>query len=96
MRYKANPGVVTTEPAVRLLYLMTRYLPLSDAEARAMACHDGRDIYDNRTYGFFIEVVKGDQRNFVAAFNRNCLAEKTSLLIVCTYNVTLTDIAENQ
>jgi hypothetical protein len=37
----------------------------------------------------FIEVNKGSQLNFVAAFNRNCLVKKKSLVIVCTYKQTL-------
>jgi hypothetical protein len=38
-----------------------------------------------RVHQIFIEVVKGGQRNFVAAFNRDCLAKEKPLIIVCTY-----------
>ncbi len=34
--------------AVRSLYLVTQYIPLSDAEAQAIAYHDGQYISDNK------------------------------------------------
>lgn len=34
--------------AVRSLYLATQYIPLTDAEAQAIAYHDGQYIDDNK------------------------------------------------
>jgi len=34
--------------AVRSLYLVTKYIPLSDSEAQAIAYHDGQYINDNK------------------------------------------------
>jgi len=48
MRYKINPDVVTMGLAVRSLYLVTQYIPLSPAEAQAIAYHDGQYIQDNK------------------------------------------------
>ena len=49
MRYKANPDVVAMGLAIRSLYLVTQYIPLSEAEAQAIAYHDGQYIQDNKT-----------------------------------------------
>jgi hypothetical protein len=49
IRYKINPEVVAMGLAVRSLYLATQYIPLSDAEAQAIAYHDGQYIDDNQT-----------------------------------------------
>lgn len=46
--YKTNPDVVTMGLAVRSLYLVLQYIPLSDAEAQAITYHDGQYINDNR------------------------------------------------
>lgn len=48
IRYKINPEVVDMGLAVRSLYLVTKYIPLSDAEAQAIAYHDGQYIDDNK------------------------------------------------
>ncbi|MBW6485468.1 MAG: hypothetical protein K0B01_04870 [Syntrophobacterales bacterium] len=48
IRYKINPEVVAMGLAVRSLYLVAQYIPLSDAEAQAIAYHDGQYIEDNR------------------------------------------------
>jgi hypothetical protein len=48
IRYKINPDVVAMGLAVRSLYLVTQYIPLSDAEAQAIAYHDGQYIEDNK------------------------------------------------
>jgi len=46
--YKTNPDVVTMGLAVRSLYLILQYIPLSDAESQAITYHDGQYIDDNR------------------------------------------------
>jgi hypothetical protein len=48
IRYKISPDVVAMGLAVRSLYLVTQYIPLSDAEAQAIAYHDGQYIEDNK------------------------------------------------
>lgn len=48
IRYKINPDVVAMGLAVRSLYLVTQYIPLTDAEAQAVAYHDGQYIDDNK------------------------------------------------
>jgi hypothetical protein len=48
VRYKINPDVVAMGLAVRSLYLATQYIPLTDAEAQAIAYHDGQYIEDNK------------------------------------------------
>ena len=48
IRYKINPDVVAMGLAVRSLYLVSHYMPLSDAEAPAIAYHDGQYIDDNK------------------------------------------------
>jgi hypothetical protein len=48
IRYMINPDVVAMGLAVRSLYLVTQYIPLSDAEAQAIAYHDGQYIEDNK------------------------------------------------
>ena len=46
--YKTNPEVVQMGLAARSLYLVARYIPLSDAEAQAILCHDGQYVEENR------------------------------------------------
>jgi len=46
--YKTNPSVVTMGLAVRSLYLILQYIPLSEAEAQAITYHDGQYIDDNK------------------------------------------------
>jgi len=48
IRYKINPDVVAMGLAVRSLYLVTQYIALTDAEAQAIAYHDGQYIDDNK------------------------------------------------
>jgi hypothetical protein len=48
IRYKINPDVVAMGLAIRSLYLVTQYIPLSDTEAQAIAYHDGQYIDDNK------------------------------------------------
>jgi hypothetical protein len=48
IRYKINPDVVAMGLAVRSLYLVTQYIPLSDEEAQAIAYHDGQYIEENK------------------------------------------------
>jgi hypothetical protein len=48
IRYKINPEVVKMSLAARSLYLVSQYIPLSDAEAQAILYHDGQYIEDNR------------------------------------------------
>ena len=48
IRYKVNHDVVAMGLAVRSLYLVAQYIPLSDAEAQAIAYHDGQYIEDNK------------------------------------------------
>ena len=46
--YKINPDVVTMGLAIRSLYLILQYIPLSEAEAQAITYHDGQYIDDNK------------------------------------------------
>jgi len=46
--YKTNPEVVRMGLATRSLYLVSQYIPLSDAEAQAILYHDGQYIDENR------------------------------------------------
>jgi hypothetical protein len=39
--YKVNPEIVTMNLAVRSLYLVSKYIPLTEEEAQAIAAHDG-------------------------------------------------------
>jgi len=48
IRYKINPDIVAMGLAVRSLYLVTQYIPLSAVEAQAIAYHDGQYIEDNK------------------------------------------------
>ncbi len=48
IKFKVNPEVVSMGLAVRSLYLVTKYIPLTDAEAQAIAYHDGQYIDDNK------------------------------------------------
>ncbi len=45
--YKWNPDVTAMGLAVRSLYLIAKYLPLSDAEAQAICYHDGQYVAEN-------------------------------------------------
>jgi hypothetical protein len=46
--YRVNPEVTAMGLAVRSLYLVARFIPLSDEEAQAIAYHDGQYIEENR------------------------------------------------
>jgi len=46
--YKINPAEVHMGLAARSLYLITKYIPLSDSEAQAILYHDGQYIESNR------------------------------------------------
>jgi len=46
--YKTNPEVVQMGLAARSLYLVSKYIPLSGAEAQAILYHDGQYIDENR------------------------------------------------
>ena len=46
--YKHNPDLVQMSLAARSLYLVAKYIPLSDAEAQAILYHDGQYIDDNK------------------------------------------------
>ena len=48
MAYKINPEEVYMGIAVRSLYLVAKYVLLSDTEAQAIVYHDGQYIEDNR------------------------------------------------
>ena len=48
VQYMYNPNVVAMGLAVRSLYLVAKYIPLTDAEAQAIAYHDGQYIDDNK------------------------------------------------
>ena len=41
MTYRINPGLVTMNIAVRSLYLISKYVPLTEEEAQAIVAHDG-------------------------------------------------------
>lgn len=46
--YKTNSELAYMSLASRSLYLVSKYIPLSDAEAQAILYHDGQYIEDNR------------------------------------------------
>ena len=46
--YKYNPDLVQMSLAARSLYLVAKYIPISDAEAQAILYHDGQYIEDNK------------------------------------------------
>lgn len=46
--YKVNPELTQMSLAGRSLYLVSKYIPLSDAEAQAILYHDGQYIEDNK------------------------------------------------
>jgi hypothetical protein len=48
IKYTINPEVVNMGLAVRSIYLITKYVPLTDAEAQAITYHDGQYIDDNK------------------------------------------------
>ncbi len=48
MAYKVNPAEVDMNLAARSLYLITKYIPLSDSEAQAILYHDGQYVEANK------------------------------------------------
>jgi hypothetical protein len=48
MTYKVSPNQVEMGLAARSLYLITKYIPLSDSEAQAILYHDGQYIEANK------------------------------------------------
>ena len=48
IRYKINQDVVAMGLAVRSIYLVSQYIPVSEAEAQAITYHDGQYIDDNK------------------------------------------------
>ena len=46
--YQVNKQVVSMGLGTRSLYLVSKYIPLSDAEAQAIAYHDGQYVDDNK------------------------------------------------
>jgi len=48
MTYKINPGETYMNLAVRSLYLISKYIPLSDSESQAILYHDGQYIDSNK------------------------------------------------
>lgn len=48
MTYKINPAEVDMNLAARSLYLIAKYIPLSDSEAQAILYHDGLYVEGNR------------------------------------------------
>lgn len=48
MTYKINPDEVYMNLATRSLYLITKYIPLSDPEAQAILYHDGQYVEANK------------------------------------------------
>ena len=46
--YKINPAEVKMNLAARSLYLVTKYIPLSDSEAQAILYHDGQYVDFNK------------------------------------------------
>lgn len=48
LTYKVNPEEVSMNLAARSLYLVGKYIPLSDTEAQAILYHDGQYVDSNR------------------------------------------------
>lgn len=48
IRYKINQDVVAMGLAVRSIFLVSQYIPLSEAETQAITYHDGQYIDDNK------------------------------------------------
>jgi len=46
--YKINPNEVYMNLAVRSLYLVSKYIPLSDSESQAILYHDGQFVEANK------------------------------------------------
>lgn len=48
--YKINPAEAEMNLAARSLYLVAKYIPLSDSEAQAILAHDGQYVEANKEY----------------------------------------------
>ena len=48
MKYKINPDEVYMNLATRSLYLIAKYVSLSDSEAQAILYHDGQYVEGNK------------------------------------------------
>ena len=48
MTYKVNPNEVAMGLAARSIYIITKYIPLSDIEAQAILYHDGQYVDSNK------------------------------------------------
>ncbi|MDD2702907.1 MAG: HD domain-containing protein [Candidatus Omnitrophica bacterium] len=48
MTYKVNPAETYMNLAARSLYLISKYIPLSDSEAQAILYHDGQYVEANK------------------------------------------------
>lgn len=48
MKYKINPEEIYMNLAMRSLYLIAKYIPLSDSEAQAILYHDGQYVEGNK------------------------------------------------
>lgn len=51
INYTINPDLVYMGVAVRSLYLVAKYIPLTDSESQAIVYHDGQYIDDNKSVG---------------------------------------------
>ncbi|MFO7639581.1 MAG: phosphohydrolase [bacterium] len=51
INYTINPELVYMGVAVRSLYLVSKYIPLTDSESQAIVYHDGQYIDDNKCVG---------------------------------------------
>jgi hypothetical protein len=58
IRYKINPDVVAMGLALRSLYLVTQYIPLSEAEAQAIAYQYGQYIENKKIIAHKEEPLK--------------------------------------
>ncbi|MDD1745319.1 MAG: hypothetical protein LUQ20_05850 [Candidatus Methanoperedens sp.] len=47
--YTINPEIVAMGLSLRSLYLVSQYIPLSDAEAQSIAYHDGMYVPEGRS-----------------------------------------------
>jgi len=55
--YKRNSELSYMSLAARSLYLVSKYIPLSDAEAQAILYHDGQYVKDNRCIAHKEEIL---------------------------------------
>jgi hypothetical protein len=48
MTYKINPKEICMNLAAKSLYMISKYIPLSDSEAQAILYHDGQYVEGNK------------------------------------------------